>query len=146
MNVPRAERIRTFLEGGAWYIAEDREQTRRALVDFLASIPEEEFVSLTVDPSILLIATSSHRAGTVVPRKIALSEIPAACAHFERQFHVVHLDPKIEQYGCTELRRVVVETLSFAMAIIAGIDEGRALKVAGEAKRMAGQEGSARPV
>jgi hypothetical protein len=122
-----------FVAAGTWYFSEGRERTKRAALDFLMELPEEQFSRLMYDAEVFVVATARALVATSIPYNMALLDIPPGCARFDKRFQLVHFSPEIETYGNSELRAVVFGALTQAFAVVSGVDEGTAFHLAAEA-------------
>jgi hypothetical protein len=107
-------RIAEFLNSGEWFIGEGREQTRRALAECLALVPDP-LVDYVFDARrLMVIAPRCNTCETVSIREH--HDKPASETHFV----VVCLDFALERTSYPEARSAVARILGEALNLLIG--------------------------
>jgi hypothetical protein len=116
-------RLEAYLDGGAWQVAPDREQTRRALIDTLAAMPAATVELLFQVNRLLVIAPPRHSdAATYAFRFQASGE--------GVETMVVFLDQRIEARGYEDALREIRKQFALACTRLAGLNNVQAAQVA----------------
>src|ERR1039457_2900551 len=102
----REESVDEFLKSGLWHIAEDREQTRRAVREFLLELPEDHFCRLRRGIAGLVVLAPSVFLGWTL---LALEDFPPATPEYKQHFQTLHFDSRIEQYPYDQARAMMFE-------------------------------------
>jgi hypothetical protein len=130
----REESVDEFLKSGLWHIAEDREQTRRAVREFLLELPEDHFCRLRRGIAGLVVLAPSVFLGWTL---LALEDVPPATPEYKQHFQTLHFDSRIEQYPYDQARAMMFEALTLAFAVaVDGLDERTAGQFAAALGRM----------
>lgn len=107
-------RIAEFLSGGEWFIGEGREQTRRALAECLALVPDL-VLDYILDARQLMVIAPRHNTCETVSIQQHLAK-PTSEAHFV----VVCLDFALERVSYPEARTAVARILGEALMLLIG--------------------------
>jgi hypothetical protein len=137
-----------MLEGetGRCYIGPDRAQTRAALREVLADLPEAEFARLMDDPDrcVHVMAPAGNVFYQVASHRIIVTGA-ATGEKVEVHTEWVFLHPFLEHLSVIETRSQVAQAFTMALARLAGHSDLAALQLAGSTEAVVPAGGVRRP-
>jgi len=119
--VDRAELIESLLK--RWYIAADREQTRRAVLEYLTERQPDEVLCGGV--RMVVLAPAANLLACYCPvniENLGPGEVTSIV--------IVHMERSMEARDYAEIRRVVFQQMTGAFAKLAGLDDAQCEQIA----------------